>query len=251
MSSTPSRRAAANGPITGAGRSASGPFVPSRAWCVNSRRIVEREPVRAIFCRYSFTQALDAPRFAPAMIDLDDLPTGRLRLGLLGRSLKGYRTVFVTKESDVAKVPHPDVRVLPCISTSAQPTEEGDAGMNLLFLGSSGHPPNAQGVARFVSVIWPRILAQLPEATLTIAGTGWERYASARGVRVPGFVASLNDAYRNAAGVVCPIWSGAGACVKLAEAVGFARPVVASAFAAEGYAGILVPGEGTTGRARR
>ena len=213
--------------------------------------ILEREPVRAIFCRYSLTQALDAPRFAPAMIDLDDLPAGRLRLGLLGRSLKGYRTVFVTKESDVAKVPHPDVRVLPCISTSAQPMEEGDAGMNLLFLGSSGHPPNAEGVARFVSVIWPRILAQLPEATLTIAGTGWERYASARGVRVPGFVASLNEAYRNAAGVVCPIWSGAGSVREARRSGGIRAAGRGFGVCCRGLCRNTCPRGGTTGRARR
>jgi glycosyltransferase involved in cell wall biosynthesis len=221
---------------------AAGPFRTEPRLVDELSRIIEREPVRAILCRYALTLGLDAPRFAPSMIDIDDVPTDRRSL-LLVRSMRGYRTVFVAKGEDVAKIPHPDVRVLPCISTSAHAVEERDADMNLLFIGASGHPPNAEGAKRFVTAVWPRIRAQLPDATLTIAGSGWSAYDAEPGVRVPGFIESLEAAYRRAAVVVCPIWSGAGACVKLAEAAGFARPIVTTPFAAAGYAGILDPGE--------
>lgn len=215
-------------------------------------RILEREPVRAILCRYSTTLALDAPRFAPSMIDIDDVPTdfrsripgiGPLRRRLLGRALRDYRAVFVTKPLDIDKVPHAQVRVLPCISTSVTPLADAGEGASLLFLGSSAHPPNAQGVERFVRSVWPQVHARVPGATLTLAGSGWEKHGQVPGVRTPGFVPSLQDAYREASAVVCPIWSGAGACVKLAEAAGFGRAIIAAGHAASGYEGLLVPGE--------
>lgn len=210
-------------------------------------RILEHEPAAAIICRYPATLALDAPRFAPSLIDIDDIPSdteGNRLLATLGRhalghALRGYRTVFVTKPADTRKVLHANVRVLPCISTSAHPLPDTAHAHNLLFLGSHGHLPNAHGVARFVERAWPRILRHYPDATLTLGGTGWERYAGRPGVRTPGFIESLEQAYRSALVVVCPIWSGTGACVKLAEAAGFGRPVVASVPAAAGYEGIL------------
>jgi hypothetical protein len=231
-----------------------GPFRTEPALVRQFSELSQREGgFRGILCRYMTTLALDAPRFAPAAIDLDDVPTdlplarvpGILQGGrrsLMRRWVKDYQTVLVTKNSDLGKVPHSDVRVLPCISTSAHHVEPKPGPPNLLFLGASDHVPNAQGVERFVESVWPRILQGNPETMLTIAGRGWERYSSRQNVRTPGFVASIDDAYRDATVVICPIWSGAGSCVKLAEAIGFGMPVVATTFAADGYAGILEPG---------
>ena len=51
----------------------------------------------------------------------------------------------------------------------------------------------------------------------------------------------LSAEYRKAVLVLCPIFSGGGANIKLAEAVQFGCPVLASIHAAAGFDGILVP----------
>jgi glycosyltransferase involved in cell wall biosynthesis len=42
--------------------------------------------------------------------------------------------------------------------------------------------------------------------------------------------------------VICPIWGCGGASIKLAEAAGFGKAVVATHHAASGFEGILEPG---------
>ena len=135
------------------------------------RDLCAKERFDGILCRYFFTAALGAPDFAPSVIDLDDVPASPPR-ALLGRALRDYRTVFVTKQADIAKVGHPRVEVLPCISTASGGAGGINASNGLLFVGGRSHPPNGEGIARFLQSIWPRIRERVPDATLTLAGAG-------------------------------------------------------------------------------
>jgi glycosyltransferase involved in cell wall biosynthesis len=62
------------------------------------------------------------------------------------------------------------------------------------------------------------------------------------GIEVVGFVDDLAAEYRQADVCICPIWRGEGANVKLAEYAGLGRAIVATAFSARGFEGILEPG---------
>lgn len=208
------------------------------------------------FGRYHLPILADCARLGPTCVDLDDVPInlthtrpallGQMQAALLRRSLAPMRRVFVTKRGDVPRVSHPRVEVLPCISTQPDgagatpppsPTEP-----RLLFVGGLGWPPNREGVAHFVERVLPRVLAQVPGARLRLVGEHGEFAQGVAGVEVVGFAKDLAAEYRQAAAVVVPIRRGAGSCVKLAEAAGFGRPVVATGFAALGYEGLLEPG---------
>jgi glycosyltransferase involved in cell wall biosynthesis len=208
------------------------------------------------FGRYHLPILADCARLGPTCVDLDDVPInltrtrpallGRMQAALLRRSLAPMRRVFVTKRGDVPRVSHPRVEVLPCIST--QPEAVGAAPPSapleprLLFVGGLGWPPNREGVSHFIERVLPKILAQVPGARLRLVGEHGEFAQGVPGVEVVGFAKDLVAEYRAAAAVVVPIRRGAGSCVKLAEAAGFGRPIVATSFAALGYEGLLEPG---------
>ena len=211
------------------------------------------------FGRYHLPILADCARLGPTCVDLDDVPInltrtrpallGTMQAAMLRRSLAPMRRVFVTKRSDVARVSHPRVEILPCISTQpetagAPPPTASAAPFEprLLFVGGLGWPPNLEGVSHFIERVLPRILARVPGARLRLVGERGEFAHGEPGVEVVGFAKDLAAEYHRAAVVVVPIRQGAGSCVKLAEAAGFGRPIVSTKFAALGYEGMLEPG---------
>jgi glycosyltransferase involved in cell wall biosynthesis len=109
-----------------------------------------------------------------------------------------------------------------------------------LFLGNFGHKPNAEAAERLITRIWPRVLAELPQARLIIAGDKPEMVPSFRespeGVTFTGFVQDLAALYRESRIVCCPLTNGGGTRVKLIEAAAWSKPIVATTVAVEGLA---------------
>jgi glycosyltransferase involved in cell wall biosynthesis len=207
----------------------------------------------AIFGRYSTPILGSCASLTPSFIDLDNqvsepvprfLPM-RFKNAVLRRGLSGFKCVFVTRKEDIARVPHPDVRVLPCISS--QPylvPRSGDRGIGrrILFVGGFGHPPNRDGLMRFIRESLPSIRRHLPNTVLRAVGEGTDSLQGQDEVEGLGFVDHLNQEYFDADVIICPIWGGGGASVKLAEAAGFGGAIVATRYAASGFEGILEPG---------
>lgn len=214
-----------------------------------------RRPFDLFFGRYQLPLLAACARLGPTCVDLDDVPVhvaatrprvlGRVQRAQLDRALAPLRGVFVTKQADAALVTHPRVGVLPCISTQPERARAlGPPGRErrLLFVGGLRWPPNRDGVDHFVATVLPRIRASFPDARLRLVGEGGDFFKGREGVDVVGFAKDLVAEYEAAAVVVVPVRSGAGSCVKLAEAAGFGRPIVATPFAARGYEGLLAPG---------
>jgi glycosyltransferase involved in cell wall biosynthesis len=217
--------------------------------------IHRQESFSGFMCRPFMANRCGAHRLGPSWLDLDGLPTefmlrpvpgfGYLRARHLDWSIRAHRAVFVTKPSDARKIKHPNVRVLPCISTQTSPSSTGAAPRErpiMLFVGRGRADENREGLVRFVKSSLPQIRAVVPTAVLKVVGAGWESLAGIDGVELCGFVPDLPAAYDAAGLVVCPIWRGVGSTVKLAEAVQAAKAVVASSYAAAGYEGMLKPG---------
>ena len=153
--------------------------------------------------------------------------------------------LWLASKEDVEGLEHPSISVVPNIpffrpapgTTSPAPTKN-DA---LLFVGSVEHDPNWVGVCRFLKNAWPLIHKEAPEATFNIVGGGWDRLPdhlrNQPGVVLKGFVDDLEAEYENAQLVVAPIFYGAGTKIKVVEAMGFARAVVADRHAAIGFVG--------------
>ncbi|MGE5174811.1 MAG: glycosyltransferase family 4 protein, partial [Hyphomicrobiales bacterium] len=116
-------------------------------------------------------------------------------------------------------------------------------GPVVLLPGSFLWPPNVAGAERFLDDGWPRVRARHPGARLRVAGKGPPpalHAAVARaggagaGVELRADVPSMEAELAEATVVVVPLWVGAGARVKIVEAMAARAPVVATHLAAEG-----------------
>jgi glycosyltransferase involved in cell wall biosynthesis len=108
----------------------------------------------------------------------------------------------------------------------------------VLLAGSFQWPPNVDGAIQFMRKGWPRVTARVPRARLRVVGKDAPRaiYRAADkvGVDVAGYVDSIAEEFARATVLVVPLWAGAGARVKIVEAMAARVPVVATRLAAEG-----------------
>jgi len=131
-------------------------------------------------------------------------------------------------------VPNVVEEVLP-----ANPRTGGDGTRTLLFVGILGYLPNLDAAEWTAREVLPLLRSRASGAVeLRVVGPCPRRaerlLRSAPGVRVVGFAESLAGEYARADLCVVPIRAGGGTRIKLLEALAHERPVVATAFGAEG-----------------
>lgn len=138
----------------------------------------------------------------------------------------------------------------------AAPFEGIDAtGDLIVFTGQMDYAPNVEAVTWFAEAILPQVRVRHPEARFAIVGrnpAGTVRALNViPGVTVVGEVADVRGWLAAAAVVVAPLKLARGVQNKVLEAMAMARPVVASAAAAEGidHADTIRVGDGATGLA--
>ena len=109
----------------------------------------------------------------------------------------------------------------------------------VLFVGSLWYEPNVQGVEWLLKSVWPFVQRSIPQATLLLVGAAPEsvrqRWSNIPGVRAPGFVDDLSDAYAQSAVAVVPIQMGGGTNIKVLEALSYACPCVVSTLVAGAF----------------
>ena len=132
--------------------------------------------------------------------------------------------------------------VLPARERALDPL--GRRPQTILFVGYFGHDPNADAARWLAFEIFPRIRKSHRDAQLVLVGgdppadvTGLEQ----KGVITAGAIADVSQHLDTAAVVVAPIRTGGGVRVKVLEALGAGKAVVATSLAAEGID--AVPGE--------
>ncbi len=131
----------------------------------------------------------------------------------------------------------PDRRVItaPMAVFPVSAPQSGE-GRQLLFIGSNTGP-NVTGLGWFIESVWPTILAATPEATLAIAGAVADAFighAHVPGLRFLGLVDDLAPLYSAAAVVISPLRTGSGLKIKLIEALGHGKAIVATPVTVEG-----------------
>ncbi len=108
----------------------------------------------------------------------------------------------------------------------------------VLLAGSFEWPPNEAGAIAFLREGWPRVAARAPRARLRLAGKSPSARlcaeSAAAGAEAAGYVPSMEEEFRRAAVLVVPLWVGAGARVKIVEAMAAGLPVAATPLGAEG-----------------
>ena len=212
-------------------------------------------PYDLVFCSFFRTACVAPTHLVPCIVDIDAVPppTGALTRLLwpitmlaMRHRAKAFSAVYVIRKSDehiFGKGRHPPVTVLPGISaTVCRHRTSLERMRRVLLVGSVRWKPNRDAIDWLLSSGVPDSLNEIGHE-LRLVGGGTENITSKPGVSCAGFVDDISAEYEYAKLVICPIFSGGGANIKLAEAVQFGCSVLSSAHAAAGYEGILVPGE--------
>jgi glycosyltransferase involved in cell wall biosynthesis len=112
------------------------------------------------------------------------------------------------------------------------------ASRTILFLGNYSYAPNAEAAERLITRLWPIVRIGTHHSRLIIAGDHPECipsfHSSPPDVDFTGFVKDLKPLYAEARIVCCPIRNGGGTRIKLIEAAGYGKPIIATPVAVEG-----------------
>lgn len=135
------------------------------------------------------------------------------------------------------------VVVRPFIEPS-EPRVETPKGPSLGYIGHLRWQPNVFGLDWFCREVWPLVRRRVPDATLTIAGTGLPKKPDGTldvpvewvkpGITTIGFVESLEEVYRSTVAMVAPVVGGSGVRMKLLETMSAGMPTVTTTDGAAG-----------------
>ena len=184
-------------------------------------------------------------------------PLKRVILTLEARKLAQYEVdicrkfdhvTWVTQE-DFAAVQNqvtdggliPNAGVIPiCSDPEAEPMITCKANVRrITFLGGLHYPPNAQGICWFAEKVFPQILAQVPDAILTVLGKQPPAALKNYGIptvnlEVTGYVADPKPYLAETAAFIVPLLAGGGMRVKIIDGWTWGLPVVSTTVGAEG-----------------
>lgn len=201
--------------------------------------------------------------FAPIVVDLDDVEsiafsrwlaqrpfdkwTPLLLAELVKTRLYEQRipqrfkvaTVCKNTDRDVFGPMRSRIAVLPNgVELSTMPVAASELDGEVLFVGNLASPPNVDAVLYFAREILPELRRLHPAVRFTIAGRmpPPDVRALHDGARclVTGAVPDLDRFYAAASVVVVPIRTGGGTRIKLLDALGHGKAVVATTVGAEG-----------------
>ncbi len=173
-----------------------------------------------------------------------------LALPLERRFLRVLDTAVVVSEKDRALLKRRRGRarivvVSPPLEDEDMPSGPGVRSLGppeVLFVGALDRLENEDAAHWLINDIWPRVISEVPDTRLTIAGANPSAHLrrqaeSAAKVTLTDYVDSLSPYYRRASVVVAPMRLGAGVKLKSLVAMLWGLPVVATSVAAEGVTG--------------
>ena len=195
--------------------------------------------------------------WAPIVVDSVDVHFVReeaaLALGLLDaqevhsrkqRELAAYRdadAVIVVTEDDAIALRSAGVQTPIHIIPVVMPLRlrpEMEREPELLFVGGFKHSPNVDGVLWFVKEVFPRVRAEVADATFTIVGSNPPpeilALADIPGVNVVGYVPDTGPYLDRAAVSIAPLRYGGGMKGKVCEALAAGMPLVTTTSGVQG-----------------
>ncbi|MBN2389387.1 MAG: glycosyltransferase [Anaerolineae bacterium] len=156
-------------------------------------------------------------------------------------------TAQVTEVSRAVSVPksvppsHPTTSVIPiCVDTDDKPlVARRDELLAVTHLGTMFWPPNVEGVLWFAREVFPRVLAQIPEARFVVVGKNPPREVQdltlqVRNVQVTGYVPDPEPYLAETGVFIVPLRAGGGMRVKIVDAWSWGLPIVSTSIGAEG-----------------
>jgi glycosyltransferase involved in cell wall biosynthesis len=160
------------------------------------------------------------------------------------RTLARFHHIIAVSEHDRQQMlemcPACEITVVPTgVDTQQFPVAPPSSATppRIVFTGSMDWEPNIDAVEHFCGQIWPRILAEFPDAIFQIVGRNpfakVQRLASPS-VQVTGTVPSVTDYLRDATVVAVPLRIGGGTRLKIYEAMAMGKALVSTSIGAEG-----------------
>lgn len=181
------------------------------------------------------------------------------RIAELQNSSKADSTIVVSTSEQMELqrcLPEARIDFLPLIFSDQDKSKllPHFGSLNMVFVGSFNHSPNADAVQWFVSDVMPLITEKLPEAQLHVVGSNTPakitRLASSS-VIIHGFVEDLDTFFSSMSLSVVPLRFGAGMKGKVGSALRCGLPVVSTSIGCEGTniqpeEGVLIADNPTT-----
>jgi len=128
------------------------------------------------------------------------------------------------------------MHVVPCGVTVSEPTRDTPIPNSIGFIGSLDFRPNQEAVEWIVEKLWPLVIERVPQARLSIGGSGAPAWLRRR-MTGADFRGTVDDAtaFMNSMSVmIAPLFAGGGMRIKVLEAMALAKPVVATKVGAGG-----------------
>lgn len=120
-----------------------------------------------------------------------------------------------------------------------EPSPSNPDARRVTFFGSMDYHPNEDAAVWLAEEVFPRVRAQVPDATLELVGKGPServRDLAAEDITVTGFVEDIDEYIDRASVVVIPIRVGTGIRMKALHAMAKAKPMVTTSVGIQGIA---------------
>lgn len=166
-----------------------------------------------------------------------------------GAALNECDHVYVFKHGDIDELKlagcHVPMTVSPPSLDLPSDAPSPDASSRrFVFSAALWRDVNHRSALWLLDEVWPRVLADHPDAELVLAGAGPRPELQARvsdSVELLGFTDSIVDGYRDCLAALAPVTGGAGLKFKVAQAAAKGFPIVGTSIAFDGFED-LVPG---------
>jgi len=122
--------------------------------------------------------------------------------------------------------------------------EPAGKGAGMVFAGGMSWFPNRDAMSWFMAEIWPRIIAERPDATITIIGSHPPAFlqkaaaADPERIIVTGLVPDIRPYVNDAALYICPFRVGGGTRLKILDAWAAEKAMLSTSLGCEGLEGI-------------
>ncbi len=172
-------------------------------------------------------------------------------LAIIEDRVKRFDTVWFTSTKDQNRTDFATGEVLPNIpfikNKPVFNTNNSERNPSIMMVGFFKYPTNREGADHFITRLWNKIRALVPNAELYLVGQTSEadvvRWSAIDGVKPIGFVNDLASYYRQVDFTVAPIYFGGGTNIKVVESYAYGKPCVVTPCSYYGYEELIPEGE--------
>ena len=163
-----------------------------------------------------------------AVLELEWRRTRRYEIN----AIKKYKCVFSVCDSNcnfMSKYNSKSYTMLPAYNSNSKSYEICNEH-NILYMGNLSWDANMTGLEWFVKDVFPIIRCQVPDAKLTIVGSGpaSNPFKGIDGITYLGYVKDIDKVYENEAVFIVPLFEGSGIRIKILDAFNNMIPVVST-----------------------